>query len=126
MTATTAQLNVRMSKSVRDEGSRALQSKGYSAADFIRAAWRKAARRGPELDELVRAVEDDSGKYATSNLQSREESASVTKTPTCNADDLWQGLVDYLGSGTTPVARGADNRPYRELLEAALCEEETL
>lgn len=53
MAELTAQMNVRMSRSVKEAGDAALAAAGLSPSEVVRAVWEKAARRGKDLEEVV-------------------------------------------------------------------------
>ena len=48
----TAQLNARMSKSLKESGDEALALIGFSPTQAVRALWEKASRRGKDLEEV--------------------------------------------------------------------------
>lgn len=51
-----AQMNVRMSRSVKEAGDAALASAGFSPSEVVRTIWEKAARRGKDLEDVVRLL----------------------------------------------------------------------
>ena len=52
MATDVVQVNARLSRSLRDEGEEALASIGLTPSAAIRALWKKAAKRGADLDEV--------------------------------------------------------------------------
>lgn len=53
MAELTAQMNVRMSRSVKEAGDAALAAAGLSPSEVVRAVWEKAAHRGKDLEDVV-------------------------------------------------------------------------
>lgn len=120
----TVQLNVRMDKSLRTEGTLALRSKGYTPARFIRAAWRMAARRGEDLERLVNTVEPADSQGDTCGAAQEFGSANSFGQPAmCAAHELWAEFIGGIGLDANSTEAPCDGRPYKDLLEDALREE---
>ena len=52
------QMNVRMERSLKEEGDAALAEVGLTPSAAVRALWQKLARRGEELDAAVRFLSE--------------------------------------------------------------------
>ena len=51
-----AQMNIRMSRSVKEAGDAALASVGFTPSEVVRTIWEKAAHRGKDLEDVVRLL----------------------------------------------------------------------
>lgn len=64
-----AQINVRIDRSIKEEGDAVLAEAGMSPSQIVRALWGKLAQRGTALDEVVAALGSQS--------RSAEEQAAI-------------------------------------------------
>lgn len=55
-TAAMTQMNVRLERTLKEEGDAALASIGLTPTEVVRAIWEKLARRGEDLEEVRRLV----------------------------------------------------------------------
>ena len=109
----TVQLNVRMSRKLRDAGTAALVSKGLTPSEFVRMLWQKAALRGASLDQVVRAAQ--------------ETPASISPVIDTVAQDdpvergqlLYARCLDQLGLDEARLAPGAQ-ASYDDLIADAI------
>lgn len=62
MAELTAQMNVRMSRSLKEAGDAALASVGLTPTEVVRAIWEKASRRGKDLESVVRLLAPSSAR----------------------------------------------------------------
>lgn len=119
------QLNVRMDKTVRAEGDRALRSHGYSPAEFVRKIWSRLAQRGELVDEMIRLVERGpaAGESPATNVGALERTEQPARA--CRAKQLWAELEQTTGlSSGKALGTGYVELPYKDLLEQAYAEEQ--
>lgn len=68
MSAAVTQMNVRIPAEVKAAGDRALLSEGLTPTEVVRCVWEKAARRGPDLQEVLDLVRGKQSNPVTPNL----------------------------------------------------------
>ena len=110
----TVQLNVRMSRELRDAGNAALEGRGISPSAFVREVWRRLAQRGEQLESMLDATYGV-GHDSADGISSREN-------PIARGQALYARLLDDLGLGDVTKERAIDSRPYDVILEDSLIE----
>lgn len=107
MAELTAQMNIRMSRKVKEAGDAALASAGLSPSETVRALWEKAALRGEDLEEVVRLVRP-------SKSAARED--PDTENPVKRGTQIVEEGMRRLGISQL----GASGASYEDLMEQAL------
>ena len=106
----TAQLNARMSKSLKESGDEALALIGFSPTQAVRALWEKASRRGKDLEEVEALLR---------GVGAEEEPVTA---PDASLQAMWDYMDEvYRSLGIDPTVK-YDMPSDKELLEEALCE----
>lgn len=105
----TVQLNVRMPRDLRDAGNAALESKGITPSEFVRAAWDTLARRGRDLESLLSVV-----------TAAQETPVQVEDNPIDRGQLLYMDALRSMGVSHAAEATG--ERPFNEMVEDALVE----
>ena len=59
----TAQINVRIDRTLKEAGDAALASAGFSPSEAVRALWQKAAARGASLEEVIACLRNELGQH---------------------------------------------------------------
>ena len=113
-TTGTVQLNVRMDRELRDAGTAALESKGLSPSEFVRALWQKAARRGPSLDQVVHAAQDAEPTIAA------VEDRPAGYDPVDRGQLLYAECLSQLGLDADGVALSMPQEDYDEMIGDAI------
>ncbi|MBR2835952.1 MAG: hypothetical protein IKE43_09645 [Coriobacteriales bacterium] len=107
------QLNVRMSRELRDRGNAVLLGCGINPSEFVRAIWQKITKRGEDLDRIIDAVY--SQEPASKEVLEIDESDSLV--PGARLFETYLQAVGIHTDATGIIHR--DNRSYDELLEEA-------
>lgn len=110
MTAT-AQINARLSPTLKAAGDEALASIGFSPTQVIRALWEKASRRGEDLEEVAILLRGSEGRQQHDSMQPDE----VLAAGWALMDEVYRTL------GIDPSVKH-DLPDDREMLEQALYE----
>lgn len=114
-TVESAQLNVRMSRDVRDAGNRALRSRGYTPAAFVRLVWGRLAQQGEALDELVRVAEN--------RELPNPGDVRPCDAPRCMGAELWREFCASVALDEAALAASCEAPSYDELLRMARVEQ---
>lgn len=110
----TAQLNARMSKSLKESGDEALALIGFSPTQAVRALWEKAARRGKDLEEVKIMLGGASGEGMREDFT---EDDVIAESWTVVEKTMESFGLDYRSR-----KRPEDMPSDKELLEQALYE----
>lgn len=114
MATQAVQLNVRMDRALRDAGNAALAQEGWSPTEFIRAAWKKLAQRGPSSQALLKDVCEDAPSAV------RQDSPADDMTdPWDRADLLVERYLNHVGASRAQIVP-APSIPWKEELEQGL------
>lgn len=118
------QLNVRMDKTVRAEGDRALRAHGYSPAEFVRGVWSLLSQRGERVDEMIRLVEHGPAARESTAVSVGVVERAEHPARACRAEQLWTELEQTTGlSARKALDAGYVELPYKDLVEQAYAEE---
>ena len=108
--AQTAQVNVRMDAALKQAGDAALEEAGLTPSAAVRALWRKASKRGQDLEEVAR--------LCTSVGTAANAPAPTANEALARGPRIVEEGMRALGISQLHVQEGSD----AELLEAALLE----
>lgn len=85
-----AQINVRIDRSLKDEGDAVLAEAGMSPTSIVRSLWTKLAQRGTALDEVVAAL--DAGGRTSEEQAAIDAKMAVVDRVARRRDELAQSL----------------------------------
>lgn len=111
---TTVQLNVRMSRSLRNAGNAALESKGVTPSEFVRAAWERLSRRGEDLEIMLSTVLNPGTPVS-------EESLAPTN-PFVSGQKLYTDFLLEVGLDGKDAATSDPDQSHRSITENAIVE----
>lgn len=103
---TTAQLNIRMPRDLKDRGDAVLASVGSSPSKIIRQLWEKLAAGGDEYERVAEALGEHPGHLAADE----DRGARVRRSA-----QLFEGLGTSLGLELSRFE--PDLRPEHEVME---------
>ena len=94
-----AQINVRIDRTLKDEGDAVLAEAGMSPTTIVRSLWTKLAQRGTALDEVVAAL--DAGGRTSEEQAAIDAKMAVVDRAARRRDELAQSLG--LSAANMPV-----------------------
>ena len=107
------QLNIRIDRELKAEGDSALSLIGFSTSEAVRALWKKAARRGKDLEEVAELLSQTTGRRL------KEEATTEAQDLVRQGWELMDGVYASLG---VDLELERDFPSDDDLLERALFE----
>ena len=107
------QLNIRIDRELKAEGDSALSLIGFSTSEAVRALWKKAARRGKDLEEVAELLSSTTDRKMRTGASDEEQDV---------VQQGWEFMDGvYASLGVDPEAE-RDLPSDDDLLESALYE----
>ena len=111
----TTQMNTRIDRDLKAQGDAALASIGLSASEAVRLLWKKASKRGKDLQEVASLLVEES----------RDAEADSVSEKLAVARRGWELVPSFFESRGGRRAEGVPNEPLvddKELLAEAMFE----
>lgn len=106
-----AQINVRIERSLKEEGDAALAEAGLSPTQVVRDLWSKLAQRGTAIDQVVEAL--GTGGYTTDERAAIQAKLAVLDRVARRRDELAAHLS--LSAADAPIY--ADGYDWRDRVQ---------
>ena len=101
-----AQINVRIERSLKDEGDAVLAEAGISPSQIVRDLWGKIAQRGDALDEVMKTLGSEG--RSPQEQEAIDAKLAVLDRMTRRRDELARCIVDFRTFSCEVLADGSD------------------